>query len=148
MLQNFIGKEAAQHIIQEYLRRRGHIVGAESLQSSNLQPYVSHLLMRRLHKQRNKCVHKRKQRLLLVRVPRVKQKLQNPNLLPREVQKRKGQRPFPSLKQRRVPLSSSRGNLVRAKHGSITLLATAYHVAKLCANKRARDPVVSVVRWS
>jgi len=40
MLQNFIGKEAAQHIIQEYLRRRGHIVGAESLQSSNLQPYV------------------------------------------------------------------------------------------------------------
>jgi hypothetical protein len=43
MSQNFIGKEAAQDIIQEYLRRRGHIGslnGTESLQSSNLQPYV------------------------------------------------------------------------------------------------------------
>jgi len=42
-LENFIGKEAAQHIIQEYLRRRGHIGslnGTESLQSSSLQPYV------------------------------------------------------------------------------------------------------------
>ncbi|CAN6174305.1 unnamed protein product [Urochloa humidicola] len=41
-LENFIGKEAAQDIIQEYLRRRGHIGssnGTESLQSS-LQPYV------------------------------------------------------------------------------------------------------------
>ncbi|KAL5658185.1 hypothetical protein ACJX0J_031348, partial [Zea mays] len=40
---NFIGKEAAQDIIQEYLRRRGHIGssnGTESFQSSNLQPYV------------------------------------------------------------------------------------------------------------
>jgi DNA mismatch repair ATPase MutL len=43
MVQNFIGKEAAQDIIQEYLRRRGHIGssnGTESFQSSNLQPYV------------------------------------------------------------------------------------------------------------
>ncbi|NP_001131878.1 uncharacterized LOC100193257 [Zea mays] len=42
-LENFIGKEAAQDIIQEYLRRRGHIGssnGTESFQSSNLQPYV------------------------------------------------------------------------------------------------------------
>ncbi|ONM54948.1 transcription regulator [Zea mays] len=42
-VKNFIGKEAAQDIIQEYLRRRGHIGssnGTESFQSSNLQPYV------------------------------------------------------------------------------------------------------------
>lgn len=43
MVQNFIGTEASQGIIQEYLQRRGHIgssIGTESLQSSNLQPYV------------------------------------------------------------------------------------------------------------
>ncbi|XP_062198739.1 uncharacterized protein LOC133901388 [Phragmites australis] len=42
-LANIIGVEAAQDIIQEYLRRRRYIDssnGTESLQSSNLQPYV------------------------------------------------------------------------------------------------------------
>uniref|UniRef100_A0A0D9XDN8 Uncharacterized protein n=1 Tax=Leersia perrieri TaxID=77586 RepID=A0A0D9XDN8_9ORYZ len=42
-LANIIGVEAAQDLIQEYLLRRGYIDssrGNESLQSSNLQPYV------------------------------------------------------------------------------------------------------------
>jgi len=109
---------------------------------------LSHRLMQQLHRQRNKHARKKIQHLLLVRVPRVNQKLQNHNFLPREVQKRKEQRLFPSLRQQKVLLSSSRGNLVHAKHDNITLSATAYHVARLCANKRARDPVVSVVHLS
>lgn len=43
MVQNIIGVEAAQDLIQEYLQRRGYIdplKGNENLQSSNLQPYV------------------------------------------------------------------------------------------------------------
>jgi hypothetical protein len=150
MVQNFIGKEAAQDIIQEYLRRRGHIGssnGTESFQSSNLQPYVKPSADAATT-QTKKHARKKIQHLLLVRVPRVNQKLQNHNFLPREVQKRKEQRSFPSLRQQKVLLSSSRGNLVHAKHGNMTLSATAYHVAKLCVNKRARDPVVSVAHLS
>lgn len=42
-LANIVGVEAAEDLIQEYLQRRGYIdpsKGTESLQSSNLQPYL------------------------------------------------------------------------------------------------------------
>ncbi|KAL6655591.1 hypothetical protein ACP70R_006417 [Stipagrostis hirtigluma subsp. patula] len=39
-LANIIGVEAAQDLIQEYLRRRGHIYASNGTDSSNLQPYV------------------------------------------------------------------------------------------------------------
>ncbi|KAF0915397.1 hypothetical protein E2562_036095 [Oryza meyeriana var. granulata] len=43
MVQNIVGVEASQDLIQEYLQRRGYIDplrGNENLQSSNLQPYL------------------------------------------------------------------------------------------------------------